>query len=404
MRRLTATRAPERGAIAMMVTVLLASGVLLGCAALSVDVGNLSAERRQLQNGADAAALSAAQDCAITVCPTATSLSLTALAGANAKDGTSSISRTNPALPAVCGAGTGSGLVSCPAGSGLGECPTPSGGLPSNYVRVYTQTRLLNGSTILPYYFAQTLVGGATGSTQQTCSAVAWGPLGQFHTVMPITFSYCEWLAATGATPPATTGTYVTAPSGPDPGYGTAPGNPPWPAASQERVVLLAGGSTPGCTTWNGHDAPGGFGWLSAPNCSVTTSTNGWVQTDPGNNEECDLTALRGKVVFMPVYDCVMAAGAQPTGPPPLTPASACATGSGSNTWYHIAGFAAFYVSGWYLSGGSTANSLLSHNPPCSGGSRCVSGWFVKKLLSVQEMSSNPSIPGFGINVVQVVG
>ena len=282
MRRLTVDRAPERGAIAMMVTVLLASGVLLGCAALSVDVGNLSAERRQLQNGADAAALSAAQDCAITVCPTATSPSLTVLAGANATDGTSSISRTNPALPAVCGAGTGSGLVSCPAGSGLGECPTPSGGLPPNYVRVYTQTRLLNGSTILPYYFAQTLAGGATGSTQQTCSAVAWGPLGQFHTIMPITFSYCEWLAATGATPPATTGTYVTAPSGPDPGYGTAPGNPPWPAASQERVVQLAGGSIPGCTTWNGHDAPGGFGWLSAPNCSVTTSTNGWVQTDPG--------------------------------------------------------------------------------------------------------------------------
>ena len=36
---------------------LFAGGVLLGCAALTVDVGQLYSERRQLQNGADAAAL-----------------------------------------------------------------------------------------------------------------------------------------------------------------------------------------------------------------------------------------------------------------------------------------------------------------------------------------------------------
>ena len=130
MRRLTVDRAPERGAIAMMVTVLLASGVLLGCAALSVDVGNLSAERRQLQNGADAAALSAAQDCAITVCPTATSPSLTVLAGANATDGTSSISRTNPALPAVCGAGPAAGWSAVRRAAGWVSAPRHRAGCP----------------------------------------------------------------------------------------------------------------------------------------------------------------------------------------------------------------------------------------------------------------------------------
>ncbi len=40
------------------------SGVLLGCAALTVDVGQLYSERRQLQNGADAAALALAKVCA----------------------------------------------------------------------------------------------------------------------------------------------------------------------------------------------------------------------------------------------------------------------------------------------------------------------------------------------------
>ena len=114
------------------------------------------------------------------------------------------------------------------------------------------------------------------------------------------------------------------------------------------------------------------------------------------------MTLYRGKVVFMPVHDCVTAVGAQPS--EPRMPTTAYATRSGSNTWYHIAGFAAVYASGWYLSGGPSTASLLSGSPPCSGGSRCVFGWFVRKLLSVREMSNNSSLPGFGINVVQVVG
>ena len=53
----------ERGAIATIVVVLFAGGVLLGCAALTVDLGRMKSERQQLQNGADAVALSVAPDC-----------------------------------------------------------------------------------------------------------------------------------------------------------------------------------------------------------------------------------------------------------------------------------------------------------------------------------------------------
>ena len=63
MRWMTATRR-DRGAAALIVTILFSSGVLIGCAALTVDVGQLYSERRQLQNGADAAALSLAKVCA----------------------------------------------------------------------------------------------------------------------------------------------------------------------------------------------------------------------------------------------------------------------------------------------------------------------------------------------------
>ncbi len=61
MRRLRLSAEGERGAVAILVAILLPL-VFIGMAALTVDVGNISAERRQLQNGADAVALSAAME------------------------------------------------------------------------------------------------------------------------------------------------------------------------------------------------------------------------------------------------------------------------------------------------------------------------------------------------------
>lgn len=62
MRRLTRLLRQERGATAVMFAILLVP--LMGAAAIAVDVGALYAERAQLQNGADAAALAVAADCA----------------------------------------------------------------------------------------------------------------------------------------------------------------------------------------------------------------------------------------------------------------------------------------------------------------------------------------------------
>ena len=52
----------ERGAVAAMVAILVV--VLVGAGAMAVDVGRVYSERAQLQNGADAAALAIATDCA----------------------------------------------------------------------------------------------------------------------------------------------------------------------------------------------------------------------------------------------------------------------------------------------------------------------------------------------------
>lgn len=51
----------ERGAVAVLVAILMT--VLLGAAAIGVDVAQMASDKQQLQNGADAAAIAAALDC-----------------------------------------------------------------------------------------------------------------------------------------------------------------------------------------------------------------------------------------------------------------------------------------------------------------------------------------------------
>ena len=62
MRRIAAPADRERGGIAVIVALLMV--VLLGFAAIAIDVAKLYSERAQLQNGSDSVALMLAQKCA----------------------------------------------------------------------------------------------------------------------------------------------------------------------------------------------------------------------------------------------------------------------------------------------------------------------------------------------------
>jgi Flp pilus assembly protein TadG len=85
MRRLRKALRGERGASAVLVAILILP--LVGVAGLAVDVGVLYVERSQLQNGADAAALAVAANCAKRACPVATDTSIAAsFATENAND------------------------------------------------------------------------------------------------------------------------------------------------------------------------------------------------------------------------------------------------------------------------------------------------------------------------------
>lgn len=394
----------ERGAVMVLVTAFVALGVLLGASAISIDVGSLYAQRRQVQNGADAAAFAFAKTCAITKqCTSSSAPGLRTLVGQNGQ-GTLSDSSTSPSYSTgLCvnnlPTGTTTDLPTCNASSGaFNDCPAMNAAAASlPYVEAHTQT-LVNGTHILPPIVAGAL--GFGGANVQACSRAVFGPAGGgTEKAMPITMSYCDWKAAVNY--PATSGTFQSPPVGAWPGYG--PANP-WPAT--EQTVSMAKNET-GCSTWNGHTAPGGFGWLTqdSSGCSATI-TNGWVAGNTGNSYECDLTPYLGKVAYMPIFDCVTATQVNPI--TSATDCSSAANGTG-NTWYHVVGYAALYVSGWNIA----SNQQASLRPPgavptCQGtgsSGNCVSGWFTQELASSLPIDTSGSgAPGFGTPTVHAAG
>ena len=261
MRGLTlAGEAGERGAILPVVAAF--SVAVVAMAALVVDVGSLQDERRQLQNGADAAALGVAQLIAKT-CPTGpcTPASLVTeaqgLADANADDRRASVDSVTPDYA-------------------------------TKRVTVRTSTRERDGGTILPYWFGQA-VTGSRGKTVQTTAVATWGGLARAE-VIPLTLSKCEFVDAT------VDGTVFERPT-----------------------TIVFHGRADSCSAGpSGADLPGGFGWLkdendgSANDCNVTPSVGDLVREDTGvvgTPHSCDLSTLLGKDILISVYDGLSGSG-----------------------------------------------------------------------------------------------
>jgi Flp pilus assembly protein TadG len=347
----------DRGAVASIVAVVLAGGVLLGMGALVVDVGQMYAERAELQNGADAAALAIAQGCAVsaTACDVSTAGTGTAAkyAGKNTRDGATAIS-------SICGVTGYGGISSCPATTGyITDCPAPpaSG---TRYLDVHTSTLTTSGSGLLPPIFGRAVAGhaGYNGATVKACARASWGSPRKATTVA-FTLSYCEWKSATSS------GTVYAAP----------PPYPPntVPNASYEHSIQLHGTGNSCTGSPSGWDLPGGFGWLqdSGGNCSVAIDATLTYPDDTGasagNSCKTALQAARTNrtQVFVPVYD-----GMQ---------------GNGTNGIYHLKGFAAFVVTGYNVPGLSAA-SWLTGTSYCKGNNKCVYGYFTRALLPASAL------------------
>ena len=194
-----AIRRRERGAVSTIFAVLLAGGVVMGMLAMTVDVGSIWLERRQLQNGADAASMALADICArdATKCdPTKTPSTLDPLLDANAgKDHASQLDTRSGTVKGQCARKPGGtafpGMPECASASttaaitDLTKCPPlptwltgSNAGIP--YVEAYSRTETASGSTILPKVFSQMLVGGGSDVSVTACARAAWGTPGSY--------------------------------------------------------------------------------------------------------------------------------------------------------------------------------------------------------------------------------
>lgn len=360
----------ERGAVAVFVSILLI--VLLAIGAVVADIGAVYAERRELQNGADAAALAVAGNCAKRVitkdpspCPTTGGVTTPAAfttmaqtyANLNAKDAISALNGLNGTPGVVFGKKAD--------GSACKNCVT---------VRVTTQTTDSGeGQFRLLPWFAQVL--DKDGTEVFAVATATWGSLKR-GAAIPLAFSACEYNrlkdepgvqliifhGSPDCDPPIVEPSPTPTPtesesSSEDPGDGSVPSESPvdGPGAS-------------------GQDIPGDFGWLQPTSaggepCSVLPTANDWVPGETGANANknsistlCPPSEFKkwvdtARPLLVPIYTEVK-------GPPEQ-----------SNVEYKVEYFAAFVMTGFHLGGGEYTY-WPSPPPGCTGNERCVQGYF----------------------------
>ena len=159
MRRLIRRLRRERGATAVLFGVLLIP--LLGGLAISVDVGALYAEKAQLQNGADAAALAVARECAIDDDCSGSAAVAAPYSSSNALDGAATT--LQPTFPNA------------------------------TTVTVEVSTKTSDGSGAMRHPFAALI--GIDASTVRAAATATWGAP-RAGSVVPLALSYCDFKAA----------------------------------------------------------------------------------------------------------------------------------------------------------------------------------------------------------------
>lgn len=306
----------DRGAVAVVVALLLIP--LIGFAAIAIDVASLWSARQHLQTGADAAALAVAQDCARSACGTPSTTAQN-FAAANYKDQVTA-KVTDPALT-----------------------------FSSGKVTVHT-------SSAQRHLFAPIL--GYDQSNVSAAATAGWGNPTSGTAVLPLTFSWCEFVAQTGGGLPSGTTT--------------------------RTIYFTKSSGTTGCTGPSNNVVPGGFGWLSvnAGTCKTTSAIGStmWTSTGVSVPTGCmvgDFAAMQGRTVLLPLFDQFGE--------------------TGTNAWYRVYGYAAFTITGYYFGG-----QYVWNPGPCSGEARCLRGYFTQFVDLSNAFQYSITAPKLGAAVVSL--
>lgn len=283
----------ERGAVGVIVAGL--ALVLIGAGAMAVDVGQIYAERAELQNAADAGALMAANACSSDAgCDPSIVLSEAQdLADLNSKDGRSEVLEVVTTVPG----------------------------------QVMVRTSTWNGESdagFLTKLFSQALDAPAVrvGAT----ATATWYYPDMGTAILPLVFSDCEFK---------------------DDGE-------PQVILTQGSGKDDKGKNAPDCNALNpsGQIIPGGFAWLApdaGDTCEVTAEVGEWSKTSPGGAVPGDCkdiftAALSGETVALPVYEYTCAGMLNN----PDLWGNSC---KGDNVYYKITKWAGFKIEAWDFPG-----------------------------------------------------
>ena len=304
----------ERGATAVVFALLLIP--MLGFAAIAVDVGALYAERARLQVGADAAAIAVAQDC----------------------------SRGN------CGnmLATAQALITANDTEGTAARPL----LSSDPLSV-----TVTGGTPQEHWFAPVI--GHDSTRVSATATVGWGGPSGGTSVLPLTFSWCEFKQQTGGGLPS--------------------------GDTVRTIYFTKTSQTTGCTGPSNLQVPGGFAYLDTDPgaCAATTGIHGQWFSKTGNSvpsscSEADFSGELGRTVLLPLFE--------ESGQ------------TGNNAWYRVYGYAAFRLTGYHLGG------QYSTSPkPCGGNERCVAGYFTRFVELSDAWNYSPDAPQLGSSILRLI-
>ena len=310
MQRLT----DDRGAVAVVVALLMVP--LIGFAAVALDVAAMWATRQQLQIGADAGAFAVAQDCAKGSCGSPS--------------------------------GTAQGLASQNMNADIATATAA--------LNAASQRVTVTNSAVRQHWFAPVL--GIDSSTIRASATAVWGTPTGGTAVLPIAFSWCEFLWQTSGGLPT----------------GSAP-----------TTIHFTKTSSAPCKGPSGNHVPGGFGWLPVDtgSCQTTSVIGKWIESKtgasaPSSCSPADFQAVLNRPVLLPIFDTYV--------------------GSGSNATYHVYAYAAFRLTGYNFPG------QYSFNTTCPSNDRCIHGYFVRFVDLTEAFSYGSGAPDLGAAVVELTG
>ncbi|MFQ4149953.1 pilus assembly protein TadG-related protein [Arthrobacter sp. LAPM80] len=326
-----------------MVTALLMV-VLLGFAAISVDVGIMYSERAQLQNGADSAALGIAYYCAkSTTSPGCTSPTIVAgkLASANANDGKASTDAVTVDMV-------------------------------NRTVKVNVSSMNAANQNQVQLAFAN--IFGMRDATIAATATASW-PAPDAMTTIPWTFGECSFRAMLTATQQS-----------------QFAANQPFTVDTTN--LYLRSDNTASYDGCNGDGyANGGFGWLK-PNsrCQVTSTPPDPSNLLPGvpENSSNEVFGAQGcSALPDSLLNKVM-----------LIPLFTQTTANGANAKYTISGFGAFYVTGWQFNPPNLNPAGTVPACPSENSCRGFYGYFTGYVSINDYIAMQPGTGGTGVRLI----